>query len=54
MTFLRLERRLGNLLVNALRCSPRGGVLLAARRRGEDWLLQVIDIGIGIGIAATD
>ncbi|MBB5203087.1 signal transduction histidine kinase [Inhella inkyongensis] len=43
-----LERVLGNLLANALRYTPTGGVLLAVRRRGAHWGLQVCDTGIGI------
>jgi CheY-like chemotaxis protein len=39
---------LGNLLANALRYTPEGGVLLAVRRRGAQWCLQVWDTGIGI------
>ena len=46
-----LERMLGNLLSNALRYTPRGGVLLGARRRGAVWWLQVRDTGIGIAPA---
>lgn len=43
-----LERALSNLLVNAIRYTERGGVLLAARPRGEQLHLAVIDTGIGI------
>ncbi|MDP3084148.1 MAG: hybrid sensor histidine kinase/response regulator [Rubrivivax sp.] len=43
-----LERMLRNLLVNALRYTPRGGVLLAARRRGARVALSVWDSGVGI------
>jgi signal transduction histidine kinase/CheY-like chemotaxis protein len=47
-----LERALRNLLVNALRYTRRGGVLLALRRaRGEPtdaWRIEVWDSGLGI------
>lgn len=43
-----LERVLGNLLANALRYTASGGVLLAVRRRGDHWRVQVTDTGIGI------
>jgi signal transduction histidine kinase/CheY-like chemotaxis protein len=45
-----LERIVGNLLANAIAYTPRGGVLLGCRRRGDGWSLQVIDTGIGIPI----
>jgi signal transduction histidine kinase/CheY-like chemotaxis protein len=43
-----LDRILRNLISNALRYTPRGGVLLGARRRGNAVRLQVWDTGIGI------
>ncbi len=43
-----LERMLGNLLANAVRYTERGGIALTCRRRGDAWLLQVWDTGIGI------
>lgn len=43
-----LEDMLGNLLSNAFRYTARGGVLLAARRRGGHVVLQVWDTGAGI------
>lgn len=43
-----LERALSNLLANALRYTSQGGVLLAARRRGEGWRVCVVDTGVGI------
>ncbi len=43
-----LERVLANLLSNALRYTERGGVLVAARRRGQHWELIVADTGIGL------
>lgn len=43
-----LERALSNLLANALRYTAGGGVLLAARRRGDCWRICVVDTGVGI------
>ncbi len=47
-----LHSLLGNLLGNAIRYTDRGGVLLAARRRGGGVSLEVWDTGRGI--AAQD
>jgi signal transduction histidine kinase len=47
-----LEQVLGNLVANAIRYTAKGGVLIAARRRGENIRLEVWDTGIGI--AAPD
>lgn len=43
-----VERILRNLVANALRCTPHGGVLVSARRQRGTVLLQVWDTGIGI------
>jgi signal transduction histidine kinase/CheY-like chemotaxis protein len=43
-----LGRILRNLLSNAISYTERGGVLLAARRRGERLRLEVWDTGVGI------
>ena len=43
-----LEQTLSNLLSNALRCTHRGAVLVAARRRRATLRLEVWDTGIGI------
>jgi len=43
-----VERILRNLLENALRYTPQGGILLGVRRCGENVRLDVIDTGIGI------
>jgi signal transduction histidine kinase/CheY-like chemotaxis protein len=40
---------LSNLAGNAVRYTERGGVLLAARRRGERVRIEVWDTGVGIG-----
>lgn len=46
-----LEQILRNLISNALRYTEQGTVLVAARARGGQVLLQVWDTGIGIGEA---
>jgi two-component system, sensor histidine kinase len=43
-----LQRVLRNLLSNAVRYTPKGGVLLAARRRGSKISIEVWDTGPGI------
>ena len=43
-----LERILGNLLANAVRYTVQGGIVVGARRRGNDMRLEVWDSGIGI------
>jgi len=43
-----LEQMLRNLVNNAVRCTARGGVLVAARRRGGQVLVQVWDTGCGM------
>jgi PAS domain S-box-containing protein len=45
---LMLERILRNLVTNAIRYTERGGVLLAARKRGQALRFEVWDTGIGI------
>ena len=45
---LLVERILRNLVSNAIRYTNDGGVLVAARRRGDRVLLQVWDSGLGI------
>jgi CheY-like chemotaxis protein len=46
-----LEQVLGNLVSNALRYTTRGGVLVAARKRGQAVRLDVWDTGAGIADA---
>ena len=43
-----LERMLRNLVANALRYTPRGGVVVGARRRGGEVAIEVVDSGVGI------
>jgi signal transduction histidine kinase len=43
-----IEQVLSNLVSNALRCTTKGGALIAARTRGHHVLLEVWDTGIGI------
>ncbi|MDH2919338.1 MAG: CHASE domain-containing protein [Sideroxydans sp.] len=43
-----LEMMLRNLVSNALRYTPRGGILLACRQRGNEVIIEVWDSGIGI------
>jgi signal transduction histidine kinase/CheY-like chemotaxis protein len=45
---LLLHRLLGNLVANAIRYTDEGSVLVAARRRGADVLIEVRDSGVGI------
>lgn len=45
---LLLERALSNMVVNAIRYTERGGVLLGVRPHGEQLRLEVTDTGIGI------
>ncbi len=47
-----LERILRNLVVNALRYTERGSILIGCRRRGEMLRIEVRDSGIGIPKAA--
>jgi signal transduction histidine kinase len=43
-----LERIVANLVGNALHYTQHGGVLVACRRHGAQWWIQVWDTGIGI------
>ena len=43
-----LQSLLGNLLGNAMKYTPQGGILVGLRRRGGQALIQVWDTGIGI------
>jgi two-component system, sensor histidine kinase len=46
-----LERIVGNLVANAIRYTNRGGVLIGARRCGNQVAIDVVDTGIGIADA---
>ncbi|HEX4510939.1 MAG TPA: ATP-binding protein, partial [Burkholderiaceae bacterium] len=43
-----LEGIVGNLVSNAIRYTQKGGVIVGARRRGDEVLIQVYDTGPGI------
>jgi len=49
-----LEQVLSNLVSNALRCTHKGAILIAARGRGERLRLEVWDSGVGIAEADLD
>ncbi len=49
-----LRQSLMNLVHNALRYTKHGGVLIACRRRGHDWQLEVWDTGVGVAIEDKD
>lgn len=51
---LLLERIMINLVSNAVRYTPRGGVLVAVRRRGDEAVIEVRDSGPGIPPEAHD
>ncbi|WP_354444082.1 ATP-binding response regulator [Ottowia thiooxydans] len=43
-----LQRMLSNLIENALKYTPEGGVLVVARARNQEVWIDVVDTGIGI------
>lgn len=45
-----LRQSLSNLVHNALRYTPQGGVLIGARRRQGDWRIEVWDTGMGVAL----
>lgn len=51
---LMLRRMLQNLIANAIRYTERGGVLIAARQRGAEVVIEVWDSGPGIAPAERE
>lgn len=49
-----LRSVLQNLMTNALRYTPAGGVLIGTRRRGDEWRIDVVDTGVGIAPEQLD
>jgi len=49
-----LERIVRNLINNALKFTARGGIMLAARRRGDRIAIEVFDTGIGMDARQLD
>lgn len=49
-----LERLLRNLLVNAIRYTDHGGVVVGCRRRGNSVAICVVDSGMGIPVDKRD
>ncbi len=49
-----LEQILRNLMANAVRYTAQGGIVVACRRRGACWRIDVVDTGIGIAPAEHD
>lgn len=43
-----LQRMLSNLLENALKYTPQGGVIVLTRARGQEIWIDIVDTGIGI------
>ncbi len=43
-----LRSVLQNIVGNALRYTPAGGVLVGVRRRGGDWRIDIVDTGVGL------
>ncbi|MDG3042795.1 chemotaxis protein CheB [Roseicyclus marinus] len=48
-----LVQMLRNLLSNALKYTPQGGILLGCRRRGADLMIVVCDTGVGVVASET-
>ncbi|PWK61477.1 CheR family methyltransferase [Roseicyclus mahoneyensis] len=49
-----LAQMLRNLLSNALKYTPKGGILLGCRRRGGDLTIMVCDTGVGVATSETE
>ncbi|MFN3437281.1 MAG: ATP-binding protein [Acidovorax sp.] len=45
-----VRQSVANLVQNALRYTPEGGVLVGARRRGVHWRIEVWDTGVGVAL----
>lgn len=43
-----LHQSIMNLMHNALRYTKQGGILLAVRKRGDDWQIDIWDTGAGV------
>ncbi|MDR3394158.1 MAG: ATP-binding protein [Parasulfuritortus sp.] len=49
-----LEQILRNLLMNAVRYTEAGGIVVGCRKRGDGWRIDVVDTGVGIPLAEQD
>lgn len=49
-----LHQSIMNLMHNALRYTKYGGVLIAVRKRGNEWQVDVWDTGVGVAIEDQD
>ncbi|MBK5927878.1 response regulator, partial [Rhodobaculum claviforme] len=49
-----LEQILRNLMSNALKYTPTGGILLGCRRRGGDLVMVVCDTGVGVSASEAE
>ena len=49
-----LAQMLRNLLSNALKYTPKGGILIGCRRRGGDLTILVCDTGVGVATSETE
>lgn len=49
-----LHQSIMNLMHNALRYTKHGGVLIAVRKRGKYWQIDVWDTGVGVAIEDQD
>lgn len=45
-----LRQSIVNLMHNALRYTPHGGILIAVRKKGTFWQIEVWDTGIGVAL----
>ncbi len=45
-----LRQSISNLIHNALRYTKHGGALISARKRDNDWQIEVWDTGIGVAV----